>query len=245
MSADLIEHLKVHQYDRKLRCGCNDDGGYVFAELDGWRGGPVYDCYISAGVSNEESFTRDFVDKYGMNEYNSFAFDGTIAGYPYAYTNKISFIRKNIGIVNDDTQTNLSHLMDKYDRIFLKMDIEGGEYPWLLSLTDAQLDRFRQIVIEFHGTTDDSWNAAYSDKVACMKKLAGTHYVVHAHGNNNGPWSQGIPHVLELTYVNKRDFDVEPALNTTPLPIPGLDFANYAPASDMHISFPPFVFPAV
>jgi hypothetical protein len=133
--------------------------------------------------------------------------------------------------------------MEKYERIFLKIDIEGGEFPWLLSLTDAQLDRFRQIVIEFHGITDDSWNAEYSDKVACLKKLAGTHYVVHAHGNNNGPWSQGIPHVIELTYVNKRDFDVEPARNTTPLPIPGLDFANFAPAPDMQISFPPFVSP--
>jgi hypothetical protein len=56
----------------------------VFAELDG-----DYDCYISAGISNEESFSRDFINKYNnLNEYNCFGFDGTIEKYPYNYTKK-------------------------------------------------------------------------------------------------------------------------------------------------------------
>jgi hypothetical protein len=33
------------------------------------------------------------------------------------------------------------------------MDIEGGEYPWLSSLCEEQLNKFKQIVIEFHGIT--------------------------------------------------------------------------------------------
>ena len=81
--------LQVYNFDKKIRCGCNSDGGYVFAELDG-----EYDCYISAGISNEESFSRDFIKKYNMTEYNSFGFDGTINNYPYNYTNSISFIKK-------------------------------------------------------------------------------------------------------------------------------------------------------
>jgi hypothetical protein len=43
--------------------------------------------------------------------------------------------------------------MNKYNNIFLKMDIEGAEYPWLLSLNNDQLNKFKQIVIEFHGIT--------------------------------------------------------------------------------------------
>ena len=54
-----LELLQVYKYDKKIRLGTNGDGGYVMAELDGG-----YDCYISAGISDEESFSRDFIDKY-------------------------------------------------------------------------------------------------------------------------------------------------------------------------------------
>ena len=67
-----LELLHVYNFDRKCRLGSINDGGYVLAELDG-----EYDCYISAGISYEESFSRDFINKYNMNEYNSFGFDGT------------------------------------------------------------------------------------------------------------------------------------------------------------------------
>jgi len=46
-----LELLQVYNFDKKIRCGSNTDGGYVLAELDG-----DYDCYISAGISNEESY---------------------------------------------------------------------------------------------------------------------------------------------------------------------------------------------
>ena len=63
-----LELLKVYHFDKKFRCGQQSDGGYVVADLN-----EEYDCYISAGVSDEESFTRDFINKYNnMNEYNSF-----------------------------------------------------------------------------------------------------------------------------------------------------------------------------
>ena len=84
-----LELLRVHSFDKKVRYGSNNDGGYVVAELDGG-----YDCYISAGISDEESFSRDFINEYNMNEYNSFGFDGTIDNYPYNYTKNITFIKK-------------------------------------------------------------------------------------------------------------------------------------------------------
>ena len=57
-----LELFKVYNFDKKIRFGVNGDGGYVLAELDG-----EYNCYISAGVSNEESFSIDFISKYNMN----------------------------------------------------------------------------------------------------------------------------------------------------------------------------------
>ena len=105
----ILDLLQVYQYDTKIRLGVNHDGGYVIGDLSG-----AYDLYISAGVSNEESFSRDFIAKYNMNETNSYAFDGTIEDYPYNYTKNITFIKKQIGGLNNDTATNLSFLIDKY-----------------------------------------------------------------------------------------------------------------------------------
>jgi len=230
-----LELLRVYHFDKKCRLGANHDGGYVMGELENG-----YDCYISAGVSNEESFSRDFIHKCDMNEYNSFAFDGTIDSYPYNYTNKISFIRKNIGASETDTLTSLSHLMNTYNNIFLKMDIEGGEYPWLLSLNESQLTKFKQIVMEFHGITNDGWGCIYEDKVKCLEKLSKTHYIIHAHGNNFGAVSNNIPDVIELTFVNKTYFDATPNLSTCALPS-NLDFPNAYWQPDINLNFYPFV----
>jgi hypothetical protein len=231
-----LELLEVYNFEKKIRSGVNCDGGYVFGDLYGG-----YDCYISAGISNEESFSRDFINKYNMNEYNSFGFDGTINSYPYNYTKNISFIKKNISSFNDDNNSNLSFLIDKYNYIFLKMDIEGGEYPWLLQIDESQLNKFKQIVIEFHGITNNGWNCNYKDKVKCLEKLSKTHYIIHAHGNNYGPVVNSIPDVIELTYVNKNYFSFIPKLNETPLPIIDLDFSNKINANDINLNFYPFV----
>ena len=225
-----LELLQVYKFDKKIRCGSNSDGGYVLAELD-----CKYDCYISAGISNEESFSRDFINKYGMNKDNSFGFDGTINDYPYNYTKKIRFIKKNINHFNDDHNSNLSMWMHKFNDIFLKMDIEGGEYPWLLNIDENQLIKFKQIVIEFHGITNDDWGCNLQDKLKCLEKLSKTHYIVHAHGNNHGSVVNGIPEVIELTYVNKNYFSSVPEFNTTPLPIANLDFPNNSHEIDIDL----------
>jgi hypothetical protein len=234
LGKQFIKSLQVYNFDKKIRCGSNCDGGYVFAELDG-----EYDCYISAGISNEESFSRDFINKYNINKNNSYGFDGTINDYPYHYTENIQFIKKNINNFNDENNSDLSFLTSQYNNIFLKMDIEGGEYPWLLQMDETQLSKFKQIVIEFHGITNNGWNSKYNHKVQCLVKLAKTHYIIHAHGNNYGPVVNKIPDVIELTYVNKNYFDSIPEMNMQSLPIANLDFSNNG-SKDINLNFYPF-----
>jgi hypothetical protein len=53
-----LELLRVYKFDNKIRCGVNKDGGYVIGDINDESG---YDCYISAGVNNEESFSKDFI----------------------------------------------------------------------------------------------------------------------------------------------------------------------------------------
>ena len=233
-----LELLKVYNFDKKVRLGVNWDGGYVIGELDN----PNYDCYISAGIENEESFSASFIEKYDMNEYNSFGFDGTIEKYPYQYTNKISFIKKNINAYNDNYNTNLDYLINKYDNIFLKMDIEGGEYPWLLSLDENKLSKFKQIVMEFHGITNDGWGWSNFDKATCLEKLADTHYIIHAHGNNYSFSVNGIPDVIELTFINKKYFNSIPELNKQNLPIENIDFKNNGNNNELYLNHYPFKF---
>jgi hypothetical protein len=230
-----MDSLKVYQFDNKIRYGANGDGGYVIGILDG-----DYDCYISAGISNEESFSRDFIKSHNyLNKCNSYAFDGTINDYPWEYTKDITFFKKMISNSNNGDNTDLSFL-NNYNNIFLKMDIEGGEYPWLLSITEDHLDKYKQIVIEFHGITNDGWGCNNKNKIKCLEKIANTHYIIHAHGNNYGPVVNSIPDVIELTYVNKKYFKNVPEFNTTPLPINNLDFSNIQSGNDIDLSFYPF-----
>lgn len=239
---DKLELLTVYQYprDKKIRLGSDHDGGYVIACLD-----EKYDCYISAGVAGEESFTRDFLKTYDVDTYDCYGFDGTINNYPYQYTTNLCFVRKNIGETEDANTTNLKNLIKRYNNIFLKIDIEGGEYPWINSLTEEELCKFKQIVIEFHGINDDSYGQTFEDKYKIIKKLIKNHYIIHAHGNNYGGYKSGyhanIPDVIELTLVRKDDVGVLEK-NSDVLPISGLDMNNNpANSNDISLIGYPFV----
>ena len=234
-----LPFLTVHSSGNyeKQRLGGNADGGYVITILPN----VAYDCYISAGVGMDEQFSGKFVETYGMHEFNSYAFDGTVNAYPHEYTTNISFVKKNIASYNDNHHTDLSFLLDTYHSIFLKMDIEGSEYDWIMGVRDENMNHFAQIVMEVHGVNDDSWGYSYEGKVKCFEKLSKTHVLVHAHGNNNSGTQHNIPEVLELCYVHKKFFSQCPDLNTDPLPSPTLDSPNNELYPDHDMNFPPFV----
>ncbi len=230
-----INLLRVYDFPQKMRLGEKADGGYVIGDLNG-----SYDCYISAGVGENESFSEDFLKRYVLNSEDSFAFDGTVSEFPTNYECNIQFIKKNIGASNDDSLTNLAEHIDKYNNIFLKMDIESGEFPWLMWISLEQLQKFKQIVIELHSiTSDHEYNN--STKMACLRKLCETHYLIHAHGNNGCFEFGGIPAVIELTFVRKTEFNSVPEWNTNPLPIPDLDYPNCNHNAEIILNHFPFV----
>lgn len=236
VSNAMCKLLEVYHSDNKIRKGANEDGGYVMIALEGG-----YDCYLSCGVCDEESFSRDFITSYNMSKSDCYAFDGTIVDYPWQYTTNINFVKKNINSFVDQHNTDLSFLTKKYNNIFLKMDIEGGEYPWLLAVDTTILQKFKQIVIEFHGINDHGCGCLLSDKQKCLEKLNSTHYLVHAHGNNNSTRTGNIPDVLELTYVNKKCFSKVPDKNKVRFPIQNLDYPNNLSNRDFVLNTYPFV----
>ena len=214
----------------KLRLGKDNDGGYIIAEIPDIN----YTILLTGGIERDISFEEDFINKYP--NVKCFAFDGTIYNLPKENSN-ITFIKKNIGFENNENITNLHDFINENDCFFVKMDIEGGEIDWINSLSDDQINKFEQIVMEFH--------FPFSDKeIDVFDKINKNHYLIHFHGNNcsNIRLHNGviIPDVFECTYLHKKYFINSPELNTDPIPS-NLDMKNNPNADEICINYQPFV----
>jgi hypothetical protein len=120
-----------------MRLGKDYDGGYILANVPNAN----YTTLLAGGISNDISFEKAFLENYPNTV--CFACDGTIESLPEPNSD-ILFIKKNIGFENNDQTTNLHIIINGNEHIFVKMDIEGGEIPWLKSLSDAQMNKFEQ-----------------------------------------------------------------------------------------------------
>lgn len=139
---------------------------------------------------------------------------------------RIIFHRKYLGQHNVNQTTNLREYFDQYNNIFMKLDIEGGEDDLFDSLTDQDLTKIKQLVIEFHSHT----------QVKIPTRLLKTHWLVHIHVNNyqSQVTIDGhvmLPEIFECTYVRKLEGEVLP-FSTDPIPSP-LDQPNIAGKSDV------------
>ena len=107
------------------------------------------------------------------------------------------------------------------DRVFLKIDIEGGEYRVLSGLGDFY-ERVSGIVVEFH-------------HVIFLRDLVRTHIadlnrsfdIVHVHVNNTlGVDENGMPDVIEVTFENKNLRSGDEKESERTYPAEGLDYPN-------------------
>jgi len=113
-------------------------GGYVIIDLPGKN----YTMLLAAGIANDLSFESDFCKRFGVK---CVAYDGTIRAAPVS-DSRVEWKKENI------QPGSLRQYMNGVPAgsLFLKMDIEGAEIPWLESFTADELCAFGQIVIEFH-----------------------------------------------------------------------------------------------
>ena len=87
--------------------------------------------------------------------------------------------------------------------IFLKIDIEGGEYPFFSYLDKNHMNKFNQIIIEIHDTINTK------KLYPLLNKLKNTHNLVHIQDNNysyvfiNENKTKILPNVIECTYLRK------------------------------------------
>jgi hypothetical protein len=252
-----MESLILYQSPyNKVRIGKDNDGGYVICNLPNY-----YDLFISGGISNDISFEIDFLQKYkdkNNNIIKCYAFDGTISQLPVNNAHNINFIKKNLGNIETDDLTNLSSYIDesnnsnKYNNIFMKIDIEGHEFRLLPYLIDNNyMNKIKQLVVEIHTPADiemfPDYFAGLSDiknenLFKLLNNINKTHTLVHFHGNN-GCNTQVIdniklPHVFECTYI-RNDYVKKKIKNIEPLPTK-LDMKNIKDKTDFNFDYYPF-----
>ena len=124
-----------------------------------------------------------------------------------------------------------SKLPSNSTNIFLKMDIEGGEYRTLESIF-PYADRIELLAIEFHDTYP--FREKFSDLIRGLQK----HFaIVHIHGNNDGGAAEdGLPETLEITMIRKSNIH-EPIKYRKRLPLADLDAPNGQELPDLIMNF--------
>lgn len=188
-----------------IRIGGLNDGGYLLPEdLIG-----VEVCF-SPGVASNWSFENELFQEFCVP---SVMYDASV-DRPIDLPDIHIFYKKFIGassfknyisvekVVNVDLQQYSGDLI-------AQIDIEGGEYSLLNSISVDTLLRFRILVVELHEL--DRWiekRFFYENISPVLEKIFLTHDLVHSHINKNGGSfryrGSKAPKVVELT-LHRRD----------------------------------------
>lgn len=216
----------------KARFGSSHDGGYI--HLDDFRG---VDTAFSFGIEQNASWDVD-VAKRGVTVYQ---FDHTVDA-PIAGNPRLIFERKKIAPDAGPESESLLSLINQHDKqnaqpnILLKIDIECGEWAVFDSTPPEMLNRFSQIVGEFHylqGLSDVHWRRLLA---RVFKKLSNAYAVVHVHANNYAGFSNVanviVPNVLEITFANRSIYSFSETDEVFPGP---LDIPNDPSHPDIHL----------
>lgn len=172
------------------------DGGYVLVDdlTDN-------DYMVSMGVANDVSFEKALEGKISWID----MYDYSVDGPPEVVINS-GFFKEKIG-------ENSHHVFDRIPEekdAILKIDIEGGEWLFFKSLSEAQLNRFRQIAVEIHWSIKNPYIDVPIVPIEILESLLKTHQVVVAHPNNYSEifYKDGvsIPQVIELTLLRRASY---------------------------------------
>jgi len=222
----LIRYL----HSEKIRLGSRGDGGYIIANNN------EYDLFLSAGIEDNLDFEYEFLKTHPDIKGLAFDLESQI-DKPKEQKDRLTIIKKHISNFNSDCFTDLINESWDYQNIFLKMDIEGGEYNWIYHYKD--FNKFKQMVIEFHFHNE----SLYSYYIRSIGKINKTHKLIHLHPNNCCGTityrNQNIPTVFECTFLRKTEFKEEPEIDFSPIPSE-LDAKNVIENEDIILTGHPY-----
>ena len=229
----LLKLLKVHdlsQY-RKIRVGNrNGDGGYVLLELPD----EMVKSVFSYGVCDDTSFEHDILNYYPNAHVH--LFDHTVS-CPSGLLPNHTFHQEGVSSVPSSNLDTMKSHFRKFapegDRILVKMDIDGAEFPTLLKAPPNLFRRVSQLAIEIHGLS------LFNNDALNLLDTLDQHFILtHIHGNNFAPLQEWddilVPEVLELTYVSRSlASNAKPTLDSFPS---ALDAANNPEKADYDLN---------
>jgi hypothetical protein len=189
------------------RFGEEYDGGYLLCAnlLD-----PVEAAY-SYGISGYDKWGCDVSSRHHIRVHRYDCFDTRNPACPRGdamfHAECVGSARETIDGRPFDTLANqIAANGDRGRRLVVKMDVEGAEWDSFLYTTDEVLERFDQLVVEFHRTDVDRF-------LVSMRRLKELFHVVHVHFNNHSCDADIEPFpawAYEVLLVNKRIAVVDP-----------------------------------
>jgi len=256
-----LRHLRPAVVDDLIRLGIGLDGGYVLPR----SAVIAADALLSFGLGMDWSFERDavqlnpnllvhvydnsitdrtFLDMI-VTAWNNFrraqgslsevrAFVELYESYHRFFQGNVVHIRERVfDRKTDPDDTTLEEVLARlteHSQLLVKMDIEGGEYRIMDSLL-AHEQRIRAIVVEFHAT--EFQREIFLKTIGQITRY---YTIVHLHGNNAvGPASDGLPDVLEITFLRK-DLCTSSSYRDR-VPVAGLDFPNIPAKPEYELVF--------
>lgn len=233
---DLKVLLKPYNiFQEKIRIGGKNpseqehDGNYVLSKecID------KCSCLYTYGVGEDISAEIDF---YKLSNKECYLYDHTING-DYIKNIQLPFIFKKEGLgFTPQCNDFLTHYNqnDTKGEVILKIDVEGAEYDYFNKVNLSELEsKVNCLLIEFHNL-ESPHNQSQLETI--LNNLSKYFVLNHIHANNYGKIVNGLPTVLELSFVNKRHIIKQEEENIT-YPISKLDYPNTNQYKDMVLDF--------
>ena len=194
----LIQNSYLQTNELK-RFGSDNDGGYVIYSIIDKE-----TSVISCGIGNNASF--DF--QISTEVKDVYMYDHTIANVKDLNSN-MHFFKVGVDSESRDTYVSIPDIIgkNKIQKSILKIDVEGMEWKIFDSLEAHVLNKFDQIIVEFHNLFEITSLEKSKLYFRVFSKLASHFSIINVHPNN---WSEsrilcGVPFAdtLELTFLNK------------------------------------------
>jgi hypothetical protein len=140
-----------------------------------------------------------------------------------------------LGAANSNEFITLEKWMDDVvpneNELILQMDIEGFEWEVLSNVSDAYLERFRIIVLEFHRVPSLLNSYVFiNHHTRLVERLTRTFQVVHLHSNNSSGLTEymdvKIPNAFEVTFLRRDRITQEYGFSKIPHPLDSLNDRN-------------------
>ncbi len=231
----IVHKESINLTKKIITCGLNDDWKFEknFTKLNNHCFVEAYDHTIDKEFWYQR-FKKDIIHFFLLKKLR---LSKIIKMFDYI-DYKIFFKKKNIHFLKKvvrnskkEDEISLTNIIDNFEDIFLKIDIEGNEYEILPEVTKHS-EKIISLIVEFH---DIDSNLDKIEKFIIENKFL---KLIHIHANNYKDINtNGNPNDIELTFVNKNKINISNERSQKSYPIHGLDYKNLKRKKDIELKF--------